>query len=179
MAFTANFTVSQSVTGTSLTINDTSSYSSEGKGTFTSRQLYLYKVDGTTVKFPSGSTTDYINFSFASYPSDSITITGFTQDLCLRIDLVLTPATPVGGSTYLKESIVTMVGFTNNQIYSACQILANNPARQNDLVFTANLLTLNREKNIAINAGTYSDQFSSQSALNRANNIILTSNIRF
>lgn len=179
MSFTANFTVSQSVSGTSLTINDTSSYLSEGTNTFSSRVLYLYKIDGTTVKYPSNSPNAYIDFSFSSYPGNSITIPGFTQDLCLRIDLVLTSTNPQQGSTYLKESIVTMVGFTNNQIYNACQILASNPAKQNDPNFVNSLLTINREKNIAINAGTYSDQFASQAALNRANNIILNANIRF
>ena len=179
MSFTANYTVSQSVTGTSLTINDTSSYSSEAKSTFSSRYLYIYKVDGTTIKYPTGSATAYINFSFSGYPTDSITIPGFTQDLGLRIDLVLTSTNPQSGSTYTKSSIVTMVGFTNNQIYNACRILATNPAKQNDENFTNSLLTINREKNVAINAGTYSDQFAAQAALDRANNIILQANIRF
>ena len=179
MPFTANYTVSQSVSGTSLTITDTSNYSAEAKSTFSARVLYLYKVDGTTIKYPIGSATAYINFAFATYPSDSITIPNFTQDLCLRIDLVLTSTNPQVGSTYTKSSIVTMVGCTNNQIYNAAQILATNPAKQNDENFVNSLLTINREKNVAINAGTYSDQFASQSALDRANNIILQANIRF
>ena len=93
--------------------------------------------------------------------------------------MVLTSTNPQSGSTYTKSSIVTMVGFTNNQIYNACRILATNPAKQNDENFTNSLLTINREKNVAINAGTYSDQFAAQAALDRANNIILQANIRF
>jgi hypothetical protein len=179
MAFTASYTVSQSSDASSLIITDTSSYSSEAKSTFSARRLYITKVDGSYVKFPAGSTTDYINFSFASYPTDVITITGFTSDLSLSIQLQLVPITPVSGSTYTSTNIITMVGFTNAAIYNAAQLLATNPIRLSDSVFRESLTQLQREKITGQNAGTYGDQFSAQAALDRANQIILQTNIRF
>jgi hypothetical protein len=179
MAFVAMYTVQQSADSTSLIITDTSSYASEAKNTFTSRRLYLYNVDGTTVRFPSNSVTDYINFAFATYTTDQITITGFTKDSSLRIVLQLISSAPVVGSVYTSESVVSMVGYTNAAIYNAAQIAATNPARINDQVFFDSLRQLQREKVTAQNAGTYGDQFSAQAALDRAYDIILETNIRF
>jgi len=179
MAFTASYTVQQSANSTSLIITDTSSYASEAKSTFSSRRLYLLKSDGTYFKYPSNSTSDYIDFSFANYPYDQITITGFQKDLSLSIKLELVSTAPVGGSTYTSTNIVTMLGFTNAAIYNAGQMLATNPSRINDRLFLDNLRDLQREKVTAANAGTYSDQFTSQAALDRAYYIIQYKNIRF
>ena len=179
MAFTASYTIQQSANSTSLTVTDTSSYSSEAKSTFSSRRLYLVKSDGTYVKFPSNGTSDYIDFSFVNYPSDQITITGFQKDLSLSIKLELVSTSPVGGSVYTSTNIVTMLGFTNAAIYNSGQILATNPTRINDKLFLENLRDLQREKVTAANAGTYNDQFSSQAALDRAYYIIQYKNIRF
>lgn len=177
MPFVAQISVSQSADSSSLTIVDTSNYSVEAKGTFSSRVLYLYKVDGTTVKFPATSPNDYVNFPFAG--GDSITITGFSADQCLRIRMLLVSTNPQSGSVYDITNVVTMVGFTNNAIYNAAQLLAINTERLNDMSFVNSLIQLQREKITAQNAGSYGDQFSAQAALDRANQIILNSNIRF
>ena len=177
MSFVAQFSVSQSADSSSLTIVDTSNYSTETKSTFSARVLYLYKVDGTTIQFPAGSTTSYINFPFSG--GDSITITGLTQDLCLRVELKLTSTNPQAGSIYDVTNVITMIGYTSNAIYNAAQLLAINPIRLTDSIFTDSLIQLQREKVTAVNAGSYGDQFSSQAALDRANQIILQQNIRF
>jgi hypothetical protein len=177
MSFVAQFSVSQSADSSSLTIVDTSNYTSEPKSTFTSRVLYLYKVDGTAVRFPSTSTTDGINFPFSG--GDSITITGFTQDFCLRIEMVLTSSNPQSGSIYTATNVITMIGYTSNALLNAAQLLATNPIRLTDSIFTDSLVQLQREKVTATIAGSYADQFSSQAALDRANQIILQQNIRF
>ena len=176
--FIASYTVQQSANGTSLTITDTSNYtaSGEAQGSFNWRRLYIYYVDGTALVFPAGNTSGYVNFPFGS---DTITITGFTADLALSVQLSLNKTVPISGSVYTSTNVVTMVGFTNQAIYNAAQILASNPVRLSDPVFKDSLVQLQREKITAVNAGSYGDQFSSQAALNRAANIISQSSIRF
>jgi hypothetical protein len=178
MAFTASYTVQQSADSASLIITDTSSYTSEPKSGFTGRRLYLYKVDGTTY-VPVGTTTDYVDFSYITYPGDVITITGFTQDLCLRIQMNCIKSSPVSGSVYTVSNVVSMVGYTYSAIYNAAQIAATNPSRISDRVYFDSLRELQREKVTAVNAGTYGDQFAAQAALNRAKDIINEANIRF
>jgi hypothetical protein len=179
MSFTAQYSVSQSVNGNSLIINDTSSYASEPKSSFTSRRLTLLKVDGTPINFPSGSTTGYIDFSFAAYPSDSITITGFTGDLALIVTMTLVSSAPVTGSTYTISSVVPMIGYTMLSIYNATQIAATNPIRLSDNQFYDTLSQLQTEVDNATVAGTYGDQFSAQAALDRAALVISQENLRF
>ncbi len=179
MAFAANYTISQGLDCSSFIVTDTSSYSSEAKGTFTYRRLYVYKADGTTIKFPSGSTTDYINFSFATYPTDQITITGIDQDYGLRIEMVLNSSSPQSGSVYTKSSVVALTCYTNTALYNVAQIAATNPARVDDIVFYDSWSELQTEKDAAIVAATYGDQLSADSALKRAKNIINQSVLRF
>jgi len=177
--FVASYTVQQSANGTSLTITDTSNYtaSSEPKSGFNWRRLYIYYVDGTPLVFPAGNTSGYVDFPIGG--ADTITITGFTADLALSIQLSLNKTSPVTGSVYSSTNVVTMVGFTNQAIYNAAQILASNPIRLSDPVFKDSLVQLQREKVTAVNAGSYGDQFSSQAALSRAATIISQSSIRF
>ena len=179
MSFTASFTVSQSNDSTSIIVTDTSSYVSEPQSGFTTRRLIIYKVDGSTVAFPSGSTSTYIDFNYSTYSSDVITITGFGQDYSLRVEMDCIKSSPVSGSTYTVTNLITMIGFTMAGLYNAAQILASNPIRLSDSTFNQSLVQLQREKTTAQNAGYYGDQFSAQAALDRAYAITSQSNIRF
>lgn len=179
MAFVANYTIAQGLDCTSVVITDTSSYASEAKTTFTYRRLYLYKADGTTIAFPAGSTTGYINFSFAAYPTDQITVTGIDQDYGLRVVMELNSSAPVGGSIYSKSSVVALTCYTNTALYNVAQIAATNPSRIDDPVFYNSWSDLQTEKDAAVLAATYGDQLSADSALKRAKNIINQSLLRF
>ena len=179
MSFVANFTASQGSDCTTIIITDTSDYSDEPQNTFSSRKLYLYKADGTTIKYPSSSTTNYVDFSFASYPSNQISVNVIDQDYCLRVELELTSTDPQTGSVYTKTSVVTLTCYTNTFLYNVSQIAATNPARVNDPIFYESWSNLQTEKDAAIIAGSYADQLSSDAALRRAENIINESNLRF
>lgn len=179
MPFVANYTVAQGLDCSQLVITDTSSYAIETKATFTYRRLYLYKADGTTIKFPSGSTTDYIDFSFAGYPTDQITITGIDQDYGLRIVMELNSSAPQVGSIYSKSTIAGLTCYTNTALYGVAQVAAINPARLQDPVFYESWSDLQTERDAAIMSATYGDQLACDAALKRAKNIINQSALRF
>lgn len=179
MPFVANYTVAQGIECSQIVITDTSSYSTEAKNTFTYRRLYLYKADGTTIKFPANSTTDYINFSFVAYPSDQITITGIDQDYGLRIVMELNPITPQPGSVYTKSTVCALTCYTNTALYNTVQIAAVNPERISDPTFYDSWNNLQTEKDGAIVAATYGDQLSADAALKRAKAIINSNVLRF
>ncbi len=179
MSFTASFTATQGQDCTQLTITDTSSYASEAKSTFSSRKLYLYKADGTTFKFPSSSTTDYIDFSFSLYPADSITITNIDKDYALNVELILVSNAPVSGSVYNITQLVLLICYTSQFLYSVCEIAASNPMRVNQEGFYDSWGALQTEEDAATKAATYGDLLSADAALNRAALIISQSNLRF
>ena len=179
MPFVANFTVAQGLDCSQVVITDTSSYATEAKVTFTYRRLYLYKVDGSTIKFPSNSVTDYIDFSFAGYPTDQITITGIDQDYGLRIVMELNSSAPQVGSVYSKTVVAALTCYTNTALYNVAQIAATNPDRVDDLTFYSSWSDLQTEKDAAVVAATYGDQFSADAALRRAKAIINQSSLRF
>lgn len=179
MPFTADFSVAQGIFCSQIIITDTSDYNDEAKNTFTYRRLYLIKADGTYIKFPANSVTDYIDFSFAEYPSDSITITGIDQDYGLRIVLDLNSSAPQPGSTYEKTSVCALTCYTTTALYNVAQIAATNPIRIDDPVFYQSWSELQTERDAAITAASYGDQLSANAALNRAKNIINQSSLRF
>lgn len=179
MPFVANYTVAQGLDCSQIVITDTSSYATEAKNTFTYRRLYLYKADGTTIKFPSNSVTTYIDFSFAGYPTDQITITGIDQDYGLRVEMVLNSSAPQPGSVYSKSSVCALTCYTNTALYNVAQIAATSPARLDDPVFYNSWSQLQTEKDAAVTAATYGDQLSADAALKRAKYIINQSAIKF
>jgi len=179
MSFTASFTTTQGQDCTQLTITDTSSYSSESKSSFSARRLYLYKADGTTFKFPSTSTTDYIDFSFGAYTSDSITITNIDKDYAFSIQLVLTPVSQVSGSVYSSTQLVLLTCYISSFLYSVTEIAAANPSRVNQDGFYDSWSALQTEEDAATKAAIYGDIASADAALGRAQSIISQSNLRF
>lgn len=177
MAFTGSFTVTQTSDITSLVITDISSYSSEGQGTFSGRQIRLYKIDTTTL-VPSGTTTSYIDFPFSA--GSSITITGvLLTDYSLSANVVWLSNNPQPGSVYTATEVVTFLNYINDFIYGKVQQLAASPSLLNDTQWQNSMKIMYNEKENAEQASLYDDQFAAQSAINRAFQLINNDNLYF
>lgn len=165
MAFTGNFSVSQTAIG-NIVITDTSDYGSEGAGTFSGRQIRLYKIDGTTL-VPDGTTTSYINFPFTD--GNTITLSNILlQDLSLSINLVWVSTNPQPGSTYTKTTVNTFLNYLKQFRYELVQDLAAQPTLINDVNWSGSLRNFQNEIKSAESATDYADQFSAQAAIDRA-----------
>lgn len=176
MSFTASYTVTQTPTDCSkIKITDTSNFAGEAKNTFTARRIYLYKSDGTTIK--TGD-TDYIDFSFASYPSDIIYV-DVDKDYSLRIKLEFVSSAPQDGSTYTAEETWGLTCNSDLFLYSIAQAVAANPSLNKDKEYYDNWSELQTEVDAAKQAVKYLDQTAAQSALDRAGKIINEANLRF
>lgn len=166
MAFTGSFSVSQTTDITSLVITDTSSYVDEPQGAFTTRRIYLIKVDGTTL-VPEGTTTTYIDFPFTQ--GASITINDVLNiDYALLIEVRWLVIVPQPGSTYTAQEVF---GFLNylQQFYSG-QIsnLSDNPDILNNTNWYQSLSQLQTELDNAQKAVSDGQQLSAQNCINRA-----------
>lgn len=175
MAFTGSFTVSQTSDLTSFVVTDTSSYVSEGQGTFSGRRIYVYKIDGTTL-VPSGTTTAYIDFPFSA--GNSITITGvLNTDYSLLVNPVWLSNNPQPGSTYTAQSIETFLNYLYDFFAGQISTLSDNPAILNDVNWYTDMLKLIVEISCAEQATNDGQQFSAQAAINRA--LYLKNNSQF
>lgn len=103
--FTAAFTTSRSLDCLSFYVADVSNYSAEGKNTFSSRKIWLYLADGSTM-LADGSITatpTYIDFPFSG--GDTLNVP-LSSDWAFNIILELTSGSPQSGSVYTAEGIV-------------------------------------------------------------------------
>src|SRR5688572_18499428 len=165
MAFNGTFEVTQTSDITSLVITDTSSYSGEGQGTFSGRQIRLYKVDTTTL-VPEGTTTSYIDFPFSA--GSSIAITGvLLNDYSLSANVVWISNAPQPGSVYTATEVVTFLNYINDFIYGKVQQLAASPSLLSDTNWQNSMKTMYNEKENAEQATLYDDQFAAQMAIDR------------
>jgi hypothetical protein len=166
MAFTGSFEVSQTSDLTSLVITDTSSYASEGQGTFAGRRVYLYKVDGTTL-VPEGTATTYVDFPFSS--GASITITGvLNTDYSLLVNVIWLSNSPQPGSTYTAQSIETFLNYLYAFYAGQISTLSDNLAILQDNNWYDSMIKLIVEISNAEQATTDGQQFSAQASINRA-----------
>lgn len=163
MAFNGNYTVTQGTDLTGMQFQDTSSGSDSN---ITARTIYLYTISGALLV---GAAIDWP--LSASVP---FTVTGImAKDYSLSAVVVWTSSSPLAPpSTYTKTEIITFIGYTNQFIYSLIQQIAANNTILNDNDFQQNLIKIRNERINAIDATTYSDQFSAQSALDRAKFLI-------
>jgi hypothetical protein len=180
MAFTASFTVGRSLSCGTLVITDTSDYGSESKGTFTSRALYIYLSDGSTMIANGTITTTptAINFSFASYPSDSIEIP-LSSDYGFNIVMALTSSNPQGGSTYTAQTVAASLCYIPQFAQSMQQGVQAQGALINDTNYQNNLSKIYLEISNAENSATYSVLASIQNAIDRAYVLINNQNLYF
>lgn len=166
MAYTLNFTASQSATLSTLHLVDTSSGGTDGNLTY--RRIYLYKTDGTTL-VPSGTTTEYINWPIvlSSGIGDTIDISVLTRDYSLTIYVITNSSSPIVGATYTKTAVFTATGNTSYGAYQILQNVAANPNVVNAQNYLSNLFLLNGEIANATLAQTWGSQFNAQAALDR------------
>jgi hypothetical protein len=173
--FTGQFTITQTSDITSFIVNDTSSYSSEGQGTFSGRRIYLYKVDGTTL-VPEGTTTLYIDFPFSD--GNSKTIIGvLNTDYSLLVNAVWLSNNPQPGSTYTAQSVETFLNYLKQFRGGQISNLSDDPNILNDINWYTDLFKLQTEINNATDAGADGQQYSAQAAINRA--LYLKNNSQF
>lgn len=175
MAFTGTFTVTQTSNFANLTINDTSSYSGEGQGTFSGRRVYLYKVDGTTL-VPSGTTTSYVDFPFSA--GSSLLISGILNtDYSLLANVVWVSNNPQPGSIYTAQNVETFLNYLKQFRGGQISNLSDDPSILQDTNWYIDLFKLQMEINNAEEAGADGQQFSAQAAINRG--LYLKNNSQF
>lgn len=175
MAFTGTFTVTQTSDLTSFVVNDTSSYSSEGTGTFSGRKIYIYKIDGTTL-VPTGTTTTYVSFPFSS--GNSITITGvLNTDYALLINVVWESLSPQPGSDYDAQDVFGFLNYLKQFLKGQISTLSDDPSILNDTNWYTDMFKLQVEIDNAEEAVSDGQQYSAQSAINRG--LYLKNNSQF
>lgn len=175
MAFTGSLEVTQTSDITSLVVTDTSSYSSEGQGTFSGRRIYLYKVDGTTL-VPEGTSTAYIDFPFSA--GSSITITGvLNTDYSLLANVVWLSNNPQVGSVYTAQSVETFLNYLYAFFSGQISTLSDNPGILRDTNWYTSMFSLVVEISCAEQSTNDEQQFSAQAAINRA--LYLKNNSQF
>lgn len=92
--FAASFSIEQDKGG-AIVIKDTSDFTLEPKTSFSSRQLVVYKHDGSVITIP---------FTFSAYPLDNISIF-LERDYCLKIEMRLISNLPQYTSSYTAYRI--------------------------------------------------------------------------
>jgi hypothetical protein len=160
MPITAAFTASQSADCTTFQITDTTNYAApETRAAMTSRFLYIYKSDGSLYRT--------INFSYASFPTDVITISDIDQDYAFTINLEITPATPVTGSVYSISRVVTLVCYSKVALFERINKMTIEPGLVNNSDYIRDSMKIIIDIEAAKNAESDSDILSSQHAIDR------------
>lgn len=155
--FTGNYTIAQNSDISSITITDTSDYTSEPKNTFNGRKIYLY-LSGSGTLVPEGTTTSYIDFPFSG--GDSITLNVLDRDYAINVKVVWEPISPQPNSVYEKEGLVAFTSNSENFYYELTSNEASNPNIIRDSGYWDNKSQLR----------TYID--SAQQAVTNANDIV-------
>lgn len=177
MPFITSFTVTQGSDCTSFDIDDTSDYTVEGTGTFTSRKLTIQKSDGTYLKVGATTYNQYV-WPFAS--GNNLTLEGvddkdnpyIDKDYSFLITLAHTSSSPQPGSTYTKEAIAVLVCYTLSGFYNFSYKMAANPALEKDYKYVKDVMRMYIENESAKKAALDGDFPASQACLDRAKNII-------
>lgn len=169
MAFSGDFSVSQGIDVQSFSLTDTSTGSDPA---LTGRTISLTLVDnqllgGGSILWPlSDGSTKLINGLLL-------------RDYSLNIGVTWQSSSPIPGSSYSKNRIVTFTGNSNQFAYGLLQQIAANQGLTNDNGFLYNLFLINSDVNNADRATDFLDQGSAQAALDRIYYKIVNQNTYF
>jgi hypothetical protein len=160
MPITASFTASQSSDCTTFQVTDTTNYSApETKAAMTSRYLYIYKADGTLYKT--------VDFSYATYPTDVITITGIDQDYGFKVNMEITPASVVVGSVYTASKVVALTCYSKVAFFERQNKMVIEPSLLDNTAYLKDSMKIVLDIEAANNAAVDMDVLNAQNAIDR------------
>lgn len=172
MAISAAITTTQGADKTTFTINDVTPYAGgDSKSNFSARTLIIYKNTGAVYRQP-GQVVDTIDFSYGTYPGDSITITGLDKDYAFTIIMTITPIVPVSGSIYTVTVKTALTGYTISAERERWKKSADDPRLEKNQDYLSDTFRLLVERDNAVVAAAANDITSAQLALDRAGKII-------
>jgi hypothetical protein len=169
MPFITAFSVSQTGDCTKFTVNDTSSYVTEGTGTFTARRLTIQKSDGTYLTIGATVYNAYV-WPFAS--GNSLELTAIDKDYAYEVTLAHTSSSPQPGSVYTKTDAAVLICFTMSGFYTFSYNMAINPSLEKNYKYVKDVMRLWIEKESAQKAAIDDDFQASQASLDRAKYIV-------
>jgi hypothetical protein len=172
MPLVANFSCSQfSGTPNLITLTDTSTGTDV---TITSRRVYIQSASGTFL-VPTGTTTDYIVWAYAS---PSLTVNVLTQDTAASITVQWLDSS--NAQVYTKTSSFAFTAYNETFYYNLTQNQVANPTIIAANEYYDSKMKLRVELDSAQQAITFaSDIFAAQAALNRATDLVTNQNYYF
>lgn len=167
MAINASISISQGVSADQFIVTDTTNLGSEA---ITARTLVIYKADGSIYRKP-GQTTDSLNFSPATYPSNQIVIDGLDKDYAFSVVMTLTPSIVVSGSVYTVTTKFALVGYTMTAFYKRMQKINTNIRNQYSMTFVHDTAMQRLQAIVAVKAAAANNIERAQIALDKAKRI--------
>ena len=168
MPITAAITVSQAASPASFTVTDTTA--NENTETYTNRTLTV--LDSENNPLPGYSNP--IPFSFITYPTGVISLTGLTQDLALTVTMTLTPTVVVGGSVYVATRQVALNRYLEQGLYNiqAARFLSTDLVGLADVQAQLSSMDILIEQVNSQTSVLYGSLVAAQEALDRGQNVI-------
>ena len=168
MPITAAITVSQAASPASFTVTDTTP--NENTETYTNRTLTV--LDSENNPLPGYSNP--IPFSFATYPTGVISLTGLTQDLALTVTMTLTPTVVVVGSVYVATRQVALNRYLEQGLYNiqAARFLSTDLVGLADAQAQLSSMDILIEQVNSQTSVLYGSLVAAQEALDRGQNVI-------
>ena len=168
MPITATITISQAASPASFTVTDTTA--NQGSETYTNRTLTVLDSQNN----PLPGYTNPIPFSFATYPTGVISLTGLTQDLALTVTMTLTPTVVVVGSVYVATRQVALNRYLEQGLYNtqAARFLSTDLVGLADVQAQLSSMDILIEQVNSQTSVLYGSLVAAQEALDRGQNVI-------
>ena len=168
MAITATITISQAASPASFTVTDTTA--NENTETYTNRTLIVLDSENN----PLSGYTNPIPFSFATYPTGVISLTGLTQDLALTVTMTLTPTVVDPNSVYVATNDVALNRYLEQGLYNiqAARFLSTDLVGLADVEAQLSSMDILIEQVNSQTSVLYGSLVAAQEALDRGQNVI-------
>ena len=168
MPITAAITISQAASPASFTVTDTTA--NENTEAYTNRTLTVLDSENN----PLSGYSNPIPFSFITYPTGVISLTGLTQDLALTVTMTLTPTVVVGGSDYVATNQVALNRYLEQGLYNiqAARFLSTDLVGLADVQAQLSSMDILIEQVNSQTSVLYGSLVAAQEALDRGQNVI-------